>query len=77
MEGHQKMGAEGSWEAGVDGLDERLEQKGKEDARCGYKAKMHWSKGSWGPRRGSLFYLMYSPGDTHPLGKSFREGEWC
>ena len=28
MEGHQKMGAKGSWEAGVDGVDERLEQKG-------------------------------------------------
>lgn len=73
VEGHQKTGAEGRREK----EEERLERTGRKDASCPHKGKMLWSDGSLGPRLVSLFYLRDCPGDPCPLGKTFKEEEWC
>ena len=46
VERHQKTGVQGSGEMGVDGEEERLEQKGREDVSHCRKTKTNWPGGS-------------------------------
>lgn len=77
VEGHQKMGAEGSGERGVDGDEGKSEQKSTEGASCCHKAKMHWSSGSLGLRLVLTFLLEALSWQYTPAWEELRGEKWC